>query len=217
MSNPFLLLNPIWWRMYTFNNHPLVPRICYIWILKWLGIKRKYLYWWPMEYWMYPPNFIIQCSSLQKTMVFKCKARINLYKFVNGTFAPCYSCLWVQYHNESLKHHKHWFCFDDLNHCVGRMWKFVVVRPIVPIVWPIQEGTNLTQKEATTLEEAWFCFDCLHKNNTQSLFGFQSFGSSNSHLHAVSCHSLVRPFDASCWPTTNGGKKVKRPFVFKIT
>ncbi len=31
---------------------------------------------------------------------------------------------------------------------------------VVPIVWPIQEGINLTQKEATTLEEAGFCFDC---------------------------------------------------------
>jgi hypothetical protein len=33
----------------------------------------------------------------------------------------------------------------------------------------------------------------------------------------MSCHSLVRPFDASCWSTTCGGKKVKQPFIFKIT
>jgi len=33
----------------------------------------------------------------------------------------------------------------------------------------------------------------------------------------MSCHNLVKPFDASCWPTTCGGKKVKQPSVFKIT
>ncbi len=33
----------------------------------------------------------------------------------------------------------------------------------------------------------------------------------------VRCHSFVRPFDASCRPTIHGDKKVRRPFVFKIT
>jgi hypothetical protein len=54
----------------------------------------------------------------------------------------------------------HWFCLDDLNHCVsGTTQKYAVVRPSVPIVWPIQEGTDLTQKEVTTLEEVGFSFD----------------------------------------------------------
>jgi hypothetical protein len=66
-----------------------------------------------------PPNFAIQCSTLQKTMTFKCKAKINCCKFVSGTLAPCYSCFWVQYHNGSFENHKHWFCPDDLNHCVN--------------------------------------------------------------------------------------------------
>jgi hypothetical protein len=43
---------------------------------------------------------------------------------------------------------------------------------VVPTTWPIQEGTNLTQKKVTTLEKAWFSFDYLRKNNVQSLFGF---------------------------------------------
>jgi hypothetical protein len=30
----------------------------------------------------------------------------------------------------------------------------------IPIVWPIQEGTDLTQKEVTILEETMFSFDC---------------------------------------------------------
>jgi hypothetical protein len=33
----------------------------------------------------------------------------------------------------------------------------------------------------------------------------------------VNCHNLVRLFDASCWPTTHGGKKVKWPSIFKLT
>jgi hypothetical protein len=33
----------------------------------------------------------------------------------------------------------------------------------------------------------------------------------------ASCPSLVRPSYASCWPTTHGGEKVRRPSVFKFT
>ncbi len=99
----------------------------------------------------------------------------------------------------------------------GIAQKFVVTKPSVPIVWPIQEGTNLTQKEVTTLEEARFSFNHLFRNNTQSLFGFQSSSSNNFHVFVVSYHNLVKPSNASCWPTTHGGKKVKRPSMFKIT
>jgi hypothetical protein len=47
------------------------------------------------------------------------------------------------------------------------MQKYVVVKPSVPIVWPIQEGINLTQKEVITLEEAGFSF---YHNCARSLF-----------------------------------------------
>jgi hypothetical protein len=99
----------------------------------------------------------------------------------------------------------------------GTTRKFTIVMLVVPTIWPIQEGINLTQKEVTTLEESRFSFDCLRRKNVQSLFGFQSSTSSNSHLPTISCHGHVRSFDASCRPTTCGGKKVGRPFVFKIT
>ncbi len=33
----------------------------------------------------------------------------------------------------------------------------------------------------------------------------------------MSCPSLVRPSNASCWPITCGGKKVKQPSIFKLT
>jgi len=54
-----------------------------------------------------PSNFAIQYSTFQKTIGLKCKTRINLYKSVSGTFVPCYSSLWVEYHNGLFKHHKH--------------------------------------------------------------------------------------------------------------
>ncbi len=42
-----------------------------------------------------PPKFAVWCFALQKTTRLKCKTNINLYKFVSGTFAPCYLGLWV--------------------------------------------------------------------------------------------------------------------------
>jgi hypothetical protein len=55
----------------------------------------------------------------------------------------------------------HWFCPDDLSHCVnGTTQKYAIIKPLIPIVWPIQEDINLTQKEITTLEEVGFSFDC---------------------------------------------------------
>jgi hypothetical protein len=88
--------------------------------------------------------------------------------------------------------------------------KFIVVRLVVPTIWPIQEGSNLTQNELITLEDARFSFDHLRRSNARSLFGSQSSCSSNSHVFAiVSCPSFVRPSYASCQPTTCGGKKVK--------
>jgi hypothetical protein len=105
-----------------------------------------------------------------------------------------------------------------LSYCIAKtLQKFIIARLVVPIIWPIQEGTNLTQKEVTSLEEAGFSFDHLHRNNTQSLFGFQSSSSSNSHVLVMSCHNLVKLFNASGWLTTHGGKKMRQPFIFKIT
>jgi hypothetical protein len=63
----------------------------------------------------------------------------------------------------------HWFCPDDLSRCVGGATrKYAIARPLVPTIWPIQEGTNLVQNEVTILKEAGFSFDCSH---VRSLFG----------------------------------------------
>ncbi len=72
---------------------------------------------------------------------------------------PCYLGSWVQYQSGSLKYHKHWFFPNDLSCCIGgTMQKYVVAKPQVPTVWPIQEDINLTQKEVTTLKKIGFSF-----------------------------------------------------------
>ncbi len=37
------------------------------------------------------------------------------------------------------------------------------------------------------------------------------------HVACMNAHNIMESIDASCWPTTHGGKKVRWPFVFKIT
>jgi hypothetical protein len=109
----------------------------------------------------------------------------------------------------------HWFHPNDLSHCVNRIArKYVIAKLLVPTVWPIQEGTDLIKKEVTTFFKMGFFFYC---NHAQSLFGSQSFNSSVLHVLAMSVHNIVQSVNASCWPTTCGGKKVRRPSIFKIT
>ncbi len=51
------------------------------------------------------------------------------------------------------------------------MQKCFVIKLQVPSFWPIQEDTNLTQKEVTCLEKARCFYDHQCKNNAYSLFG----------------------------------------------
>jgi hypothetical protein len=92
----------------------------------------------------------------------------------------------------------HSFCLDDLNYCVsGTMQKYAIARPLIPTILPIQESTDLIQKEVITLDEARFSFDHIC---ARSLFGSQLFSSNILHVPTMSAH---------CWPTTHGGKMVR--------
>jgi hypothetical protein len=83
----------------------------------------------------------------------------------------------------------HWFCLNDLNHCVdGIVQKYAVVRPLVPTIWPIQEDNDSIQKEVITLEEGRFSFE---HNHARSLFGSQSCSSSILHVLAMNVHNIV--------------------------
>jgi hypothetical protein len=109
----------------------------------------------------------------------------------------------------------HWFCSDDLSHYVHAItWKYAIIRPSIPIVWPIQEDIDLIQKEVTTLKEMGFPYNYSH---VQSLFASQSSNSNISHVLVMNVHNIVRSTNASCWPTTHGDKKVKQRPIFKIT
>ncbi len=157
----------------------------------------------------------IRCSAFKKTSGLKCKTKINLYKSINGIPIPCYSRFWVQFYTGSLEHHIHQFCPNDLNCCVGGTTKkYAVVRPSIPTVWLIQESIDLIQKEATTLEEVRFSFNY---SCVRNLFSSRLSSLSNSHVFAMIVYNIMQPTNASCWPTTHGGKKVKRPSIFKIT
>jgi hypothetical protein len=143
---PFQLLNPILWRMCMFNNYHLVPVIhclCYlevawswrkIFVLMASGILN-----------IAHPNMQFNVLHSKKPWCSNAKQRSTFAKSVSGIPIPCYLGFWVEYHNKSFKHHKHWFCPYDLSCCVGgTIWKFAIARPRVPTIWPIQEGTNLT-------------------------------------------------------------------------
>jgi hypothetical protein len=91
------------------------------------------------------PNMQFNVLHSKKPWCSNANQRSTFTKSVSGIPIPCYLGFWVEYHNRSLKHHKHWFCPYDLSCCVGgTIWKFAIARPRVPTIWPIQEGTNLT-------------------------------------------------------------------------
>jgi hypothetical protein len=106
-----------------------------------------------------PPTFVIQCFVLHKHTCIKCFTKINTFKMTSGNLVPCYSMFWVQFHIRILEHHKHWICPHDLNSCVGvTTQKYTITKLKVPNVWPIQQGTNLTQKEMS--RGGWVYFQC---------------------------------------------------------
>jgi len=83
-----------------------------------------------------------------------------------------------------------------LSHCVnGITRKYAVVRPLVPTIWLIQKGTDLTQKEVITLKEVGFSFD---RSHVRSLFSSQLFSPSSLHVLAMSVHNIVQLANASC-------------------
>ncbi len=111
--------------------------------------------------------YVVQCFTLLKNTSVKCTRKINTHKTTFGSIAPCYFGFCAQLWYEALEHHKHWFCLDDWIIIVGgSLKKYVVACPHVSIVWPIQHGVNLTQKEVSSLEEDGFMFDYEHKKDS---------------------------------------------------
>jgi hypothetical protein len=87
----------------------------------------------------------------------------------------------------------------------------------VLFVWPIQHGVNLAQKEVSSLEEVGSMFDLEHCTNPPSLFRGEPSISSNFQVFSKCRSDIIRLVDASNWPTSRCGKRVKRPSMFKLT
>jgi hypothetical protein len=86
-----------------------------------------------------------------------CDARIIAKKTIHGILNPCYNGLWFDLKGSASIRHKFWFCANDLTCCVGGIGrKYYVDKPLVPSMWSMQVGTNLTHFEVTNLEEAGF-------------------------------------------------------------
>ncbi len=84
-----------------------------------------------------------------------CDTKITVRKPVHGIPSPCYDGLWSDLKGSAPIYHKFWFCVDDLICYVGGTGKkYCVDRPLVPLMWLVQVGTNLIQFEVIALEEA---------------------------------------------------------------
>lgn len=159
---------------------------------------------WHFDY--YPPNFIMQCSALQKNIDVKCTWNINTYKTTFGTPIPCYFRFWAQFRFGSLEHHKHWFYLDDFNCCVGGFsWKYVIARSHVSIVWLVQHGVNFTQKKVSFLEEVEFLFYSKCMNKPQNIFRGELSISKKIQVPSTYTLNLIRLVDANNWPTSHCG------------
>jgi hypothetical protein len=92
-----------------------------------------------------------------------------------------------------------YFFGDDLNRCVGGLGrKYVIDRPHVPTIWPIQESTYVIQDEVTTLKEVNFVI------MSNSIIFFIIF------LMVISnpMHELL---DVDSWPKFCNNKNIQCP------
>ena len=49
-----------------------------------------------------------------------------------------------------------WFCHDDIKRCVTGNKKYVLDWPVVPNIWLVKIGTNLSRHEVLALEDVKF-------------------------------------------------------------
>ncbi len=91
-------------------------------------------------------------------------------------------------------------------HCVkGTKRKYFVDKPLVPSMWPVRIGTDLTQFEVTTLEELGFVLCEACKCAPRTLFANESTTPPNW------------PADPEAWPKIRNNKLIKRTITFKLS
>ncbi len=134
-----------------------------------------------------------------------CDAIIIAKKIVHGIPSPYYDGLWSDLKGFALIRHKFWFCVNNLTRCVGgTRRKYCVNRPLVPSMWPVQVGTNLTQFEVITLEEAKKNLFEARKCVPQTLFANES----------TTCSRLANP---KAWPKNHNNKPIQQATTLKFS
>jgi hypothetical protein len=100
-----------------------------------LELKGKYLCWWPVVDWTLPTQLCSSMLCIPKNHKVPMQSKYQLLQICKWNFCSMLLRLLGTISCGSLEHHMHWFCLDDLSHYVsGTMQKYVVVRPLVPIV-----------------------------------------------------------------------------------
>jgi len=134
------------------------------------------------------------------------KAKIISRGKERGILAPCYVGNWSVSKGVGIELQKFWFCHDDQSHCVkNTKRKYTIRRFIVPSLWHVQEGTNLTQDEMITLKDASFFFSEKPKCHPRILFNDDA------------SHPTNKLTDANNSPKTQNEKNICRASIFKIS
>jgi hypothetical protein len=82
--------------------------------------------------------------------------------------------------------------------------KYVIDRPSVLAIWPLQKRTNFTQDEVTTLEKtSFFCKKCIC--HFQNVFGDEIFP------------LMHQPLNVDSWQKSCDNKIVCHPRTFKLS
>jgi hypothetical protein len=102
-----------------------------------------------------PTNFAKRCWAMQANTGTLYNAKIGTGK--HGTPTLMYKGLKKKYRSTNNVEYKFWFCLDDIKRCVsGNKKKYVLDWPVVPIIWPVKIGTNLSRQEVLALEDVGF-------------------------------------------------------------
>jgi hypothetical protein len=103
-----------------------------------------------------PKNSARKCQALQVHSGKPCNTKIN--KGSQPTPAPSYHGNKWDLHTRKEVWTEFYFCADDINRCVKgtRKGSYIKEWPLVPTVWPVKIGTNLSRDEVLALEDGGF-------------------------------------------------------------
>jgi hypothetical protein len=148
-----------------------------------------------------PKTSAKSCFVQQAITKKNCKAKI--VQGNTATAASTYTGVMEHHQKKTDKVMEFFFCNDDIEHCIkGTKRRWVKSRPIVPNVWPVKIGTNLSRKEILDLEQAGFQLPQSAVISPRRLFGMEELPSDLS--------SYPIPASPEEHPKIRSGKKIRR-------